>query len=386
MATRTDRQTLDELTLEPNGWLRASAALTRTGVFAYRNEDGSIRRELRPPQEVFRSDLMPLYAGLPLTVGHPDVFLDVLTTRAHQVGSISSPRREANKLVADLLITDLPAIEQVQRGVRQISVGYEAELDFTPGTWFGVPYDAIQRNIQPNHIAIVDRGRAGPECAIRLDQGDTMLDLEIDGNSVTVTPEMFSAVLSALGMDPANPPQTLELCYGPQDPAAAPTMDKAPAPAAPAPAAPAPAAPAPAAKADSMDALQARLDSLQAQLAAKPDETKIRESVRNRIKLESVAEAHGVRFDSAMSDDLLRAAVVKQLEGVDVSAKSSAYIEARYDSAIEARSARDEQVRQVAKSTTAPDVSKRIDEAVQARRDAWKKPIPGAATLASVSK
>ena len=376
VATRTDRQTLDELTLETNGWLRASAALTRTGVFVYRNEDGSIRRELRPPQEVFRSDLMPLYAGLPLTVGHPDVFLDVLTTRAHQVGSISSPRREADKLVADLLVTDLVAIEQVQRGVRQISVGYEAELDFTPGTWFGVPYDAIQRNIQPNHIAIVDRGRAGPECAIRLDQGDTMLDLEIDGNSVTVTPEMFAAVLTALGLDPANPPQTLELCYGPQDPAAAPTMDKAPAPA----------APAPAAKADSMDALQARLDSLQAQLAAKPDETKIRESVKARIKLESVAETHGVRFDSAMSDDLLRAAVVKALEGVDVSAKSSAYIEARYDSALESRSARDAQVRQAVSGTTAPDVSKRIDEAVKSKRDAWQRPIPGAATLATVSK
>ena len=135
-----------------------------------------------------------------------------------------------------------------------------------------------------------------------------------------------------------------------------------------------------------MDALQARLDSLQAQLAAKPDEAKIRESVRSRIKLESVAEAHGVRFDAAMSDELLRAAVVKALEGVDGSAKSSAYIEARYDTAVEARSARDEQVRQVAKSTTAPDTAKRIDEALKAKREAWQRPIPGAATLASVSK
>ena len=199
-----------------------------------------------------------------------------------------------------------------------------------------------------------------------------MLELTIDGNSVAVSPEMEGAVLTALGLDPANPPQTLELCYGPQDPGA--TLDKAPA------------APAPAAKADSMDALQARLDSLQAQLAAKPDETKIRESVRNRIKLESVAEAHAVKFDSAMSDDLLRAAVVKQLEGVDVSTKSSAYIEARYDSAIEARDAQVRQVRQVAKSTTAPDTAKRIDEALKAKREAWQRPIPGAATLATVSK
>ena len=384
MATRTDRQTLDELTLEPNGWLRASAALTRTGVFAYRNEDGSIRRELRPPQEVFRSDLLPLYSGLPLTVGHPAEPLDATTTRVTQVGSVTgTPVRESDLLVAELLITDITAIEAIQRGTQQISVGYDCTLDPTPGIWFGIPYDLVQRNITPNHIALVDRGRAGPECAIRLDQGDTMIELVIDGNSVTVSPDMEGAVLSALGLDPANPPKSLELTMGAEG---QPTMDKAPAPAAPAPAAPAPAAPAPAAKADSMDALQARLDSLQAQLAAKPDETKIRESVKARIKLESVAEAHGVRFDAAMSDDLLRAAVVKALEGVDVSAKSSAYIEARYDTAVEARSARDEQVRQVVKSTTAPDTAKRIDEALKAKRDAWQRPIPGAATLATVSK
>ncbi len=132
--------------------------------------------------------------------------------------------------------------------------------------------------------------------------------------------------------------------------------------------------------------MQARLDSLQAQLALRPDETKIRESVKARIKLEQVAETHGVKFDSAMSDDLLRAAVVKQLEGVDVSSKSSAYIEARYDSALESRSARDAQVRQAVSGTTAPDTAKRIDEALKAKREAWQRPIPGAATLATVSK
>ena len=371
MAIRQDRQTLDDVKLEPNGWLRASAALTRTGVFVYRNEDGSIRRELRPPQEVFRADLLSRYAGLPVTVGHPDQLLDASTTRTHQSGSVAGPpRRESDLLVADLLVTDLAAIEQIQRGTRQISVGYDCMLDPTPGIWFGIPYDLVQRNIVPNHIAIVDCGRAGPTCALRLDQGDLMIELTIDGNSVTVSPEMEAAVLSALGLDPANPPQSLELTMGAtmED-----KQDKG-------------SASAPAVKADSMDALQARLDSLQAQLAAKPDETKIRESVRNRIKLESVAEQHAVKFDSAMPDDLLRAAVVKQLEGVDISTKSSAYIEARYDSAIESRAARDEQIRQVAKSTTAPDAVKRADEAVKARREAWKHPIPGAATLGSIGK
>ncbi len=98
-----------------------------------------------------------------------------------------------------------------------------------------------------------------------------MIELVIDGNSVTVSPEMEGAVLSALGLDPANPPKSMELTMGQMEAGA--TLDKAPA------------APAPAAKADAMDALQARLDSLQAQLAAKPDESRIRESVKARIKL-----------------------------------------------------------------------------------------------------
>lgn len=378
MAHRSDRQTLDAVTLEPNGWLRASAALTRTGVFTYRNADGTLRRELRPPQEVFKTDSVAQFAGLPVTVGHPEVFLDATSTRAHQVGATSAPRREADKIVADLLVTDVAAIEQIQRGIRQISVGYEARLDFTPGVWLGQPYDAIQRDIQPNHVALVDRGRAGPECALRLDEGDTMLDLEIDGNSVTVTPEMFAGVLTALGMDPASPPQMLELCYGPDAaPGAAPAMDKA-APAA------APAAPAPKGDRADVDSLQARIDSLQAQLSAKPDEARIRESVRARIKLESVAETNGVKFDAAMSDDLLRAAVVKALEGVDVSGKSSAYIEARFDACLEARASRDAQVRQAVSGQTV-DATKKIDEALKAKREAWRKPIPGAA-VAGIAK
>ncbi len=116
MIQRTDRQTLDGIELESNGWLRASAALTRTGVFSYRNEDGSLRRELRPPQEVFRSDLISMYAGLPLTVGHPAEPLDATTTRAAQVGSVAgTPVRESDLLVAELLITDITAIEAIQR-------------------------------------------------------------------------------------------------------------------------------------------------------------------------------------------------------------------------------------------------------------------------------
>jgi uncharacterized protein len=41
----------------------------------------------------------------------------------------------------------------------------------------GEPYDAIQRRIRPNHVALVPRGRAGSEVALRLDAaGDEIPD------------------------------------------------------------------------------------------------------------------------------------------------------------------------------------------------------------------
>ena len=137
---------------------------------------------------------------------------------------------------------------------------------------------------------------------------------------------------------------------------------------------PAPAAPAPAAKADAMDALQARLDSLQAQLASAGRDQDPRVGPQP-----DQAESGGsprVRFDAAMSDDLLRAAIVKSSLRAWTSAPSPRPTSRRYDSAIEARATRDEQVRQVVKSTTTPTPPKRIDEALKAKRDAWQRPIP----------
>ncbi|WP_353051228.1 DUF2213 domain-containing protein [Fictibacillus enclensis] len=46
---------------------------------------------------------------------------------------------------------------------------------------FGTNYEFVQRNLEINHIAIVDQGRAGPEVAIRNDS-DTW---QIEGKGET---------------------------------------------------------------------------------------------------------------------------------------------------------------------------------------------------------
>ena len=49
------------------------------------------------------------------------------------------------------------------------------DLEFTPGEYNGQKYDAIQKNITNNHIAIVWKGRAGKNASLRLDENDAIL-------------------------------------------------------------------------------------------------------------------------------------------------------------------------------------------------------------------
>jgi hypothetical protein len=62
---------------------------------------------------------------------------------------------------------DKATIADVEGGKRELSNGYASLIDFTPGeTVNGQHYDAVQRQIRGNHVAVVDKGRAGPMCRI----------------------------------------------------------------------------------------------------------------------------------------------------------------------------------------------------------------------------
>src|SRR5690606_27126345 len=79
---------------------------------------------------------------------------------------------------ADMLITHADTIADIDKGKRELSCGYSCDLEHVPGEWIdprtGVAhrYDAIQRNIRGNHVAVVSKGRAGPEARVRLDSAE----------------------------------------------------------------------------------------------------------------------------------------------------------------------------------------------------------------------
>jgi hypothetical protein len=76
--------------------------------------------------------------------------------------------RDGEYLAFDLTLFDAAAIKAVEDGKRELSNGYACHLDWTPGIApDGQAYDARQTRISGNHVAIVDAGRAGPNCAIK---------------------------------------------------------------------------------------------------------------------------------------------------------------------------------------------------------------------------
>lgn len=187
MAIRCDEVRLDGPKRTPQGGLKAAAFLTRSGVFTYHRADGSVVREYRPAEEVFKADSMESLASAPLTRLHPSRPVDSKSFRSVAIGYVGeSVRQDGDKIAATVYVQDADAVEAVERGLRQVSCGYRCDIDETPGvTADGQPYDRVQRNVQYNHVALVPVGRAGAEVALRLDAaGDAIADEEPMPNEV----------------------------------------------------------------------------------------------------------------------------------------------------------------------------------------------------------
>lgn len=154
-----------------DGRLRVDGHLTRSGVFVYRNPDGTQRREYRPPAEVFHADSLSSFAMLPVTNDHPDGLLSAANIRQHAVGwTGETVRQDDDHVAAPLMIVDAGVIGAVESGKQELSCGYECDLKETPGmTPDGQRYDAVQTNIRGNHVAIVAVGRAGSSARMRMD-------------------------------------------------------------------------------------------------------------------------------------------------------------------------------------------------------------------------
>lgn len=168
------------------GGLVVDAAFTRSGVFAYLDEAGNVRREWRPPDEVLKVDSMATLRDAPVTVLHPPGLVDSGNWKTysvgHQRGELGSERdKDGGAVTGQMVLNERTAIEQTLSGaLKEISCGYQCILDVVAGiTDTGEQYDAIQRGIVYNHISIGpdNWGRQGSDISMRLDAAGNQLPL-----------------------------------------------------------------------------------------------------------------------------------------------------------------------------------------------------------------
>lgn len=316
---RFDRGELQKPVKMANGWLKVDGYVGRTGLLEYTNADGSQWTEYRPPDEAFRADVLDSFDCVPLTNGHPPTetrLLDSTNTRLYQVGTVSRPTQDGKFLRSTIMVTDAQAIKDIEAGRQELSQGYSCDLDCTPGEVDGRRYDAIQRNISGNHVALCDSARGGHEIRLRVDDHDSVVVKfkQDSGHKPTEPKNVLKIKIDGVEVEVS---ETAAQLIAKQSKA---TADQIAALSA--------AAEKTGARADSAEA---EVKKLHIELAAAP--AKALASLAARSALESAASKLGVTDFANKTDSQIRVEAVSN-SGVKCDGKSDVYVEACFDMAL----------------------------------------------------
>ena len=315
------------------GFLRVPGKAARTGIQEYLASElglqdrapNDIIRVYRPAEEVFNDESLQSYLGADVTNNHPSTLVNADTYRNTSVGVVTSTgRQDGDFVTVDMVIKDKDAIKAVETGKCELSAGYTAVYDDTPGTTpEGEPYDFRQTRIKINHVAIVDRARAGAMARIfDSERGRVMFKINIcDGVEIEV--------------EDAKQAEAIQFAMSKAGEAKA-ALDAATA---------------------KVDAVQAQLDSANEKITAlevKCSDAAIKERVDAIARVTvSARKVAGDDFtcDSVDPVEIKRAAMTVKRPAVDWADKSAAYVEAAFDMAMEepVKPVVDSQLEQLAK-------------------------------------
>lgn len=181
MTIFSDKAVLAGTKKREDGSLLADVRIARTGIQLYRGSevdpenqfgyrDRAVVRVYRPGSEVFSENTLKSAAHRPVTNDHPSdgSLVDAENWKDHAVGNTADEvTAEGIYIRVPLMVSDAATIQDIENGKREVSAGYTSDLSFESGkTQDGAEYDAIQKNIRINHVAIVQHGRAGSKVRI----------------------------------------------------------------------------------------------------------------------------------------------------------------------------------------------------------------------------
>jgi len=167
---RVDRIQFPVVKKTEEGYLKGEAIVSRSGVFKYRNLDGTERLELRHPDDIFTIDSLDTLKAIPITNDHPAVLVNSENIGSLAVGLTGETVKvDDEALIASINITHKDGIEAINRGKKELSLGYTLDVIEEIGTYNGEKYTHRQTNVKYNHLALVEKARAGRSARINID-------------------------------------------------------------------------------------------------------------------------------------------------------------------------------------------------------------------------
>lgn len=162
-----------------NGWAEVKGnPISKVGVFDYLGRDISpdlepdrIYKIYRPAEELSNPETIDSFKLLPWTDEHAmlgtgdDGMLEPEKKGIHGVIG-EDVYFEDGYLKANLKIFSSKLANLIDKGKKELSIGYRCLYDMVSGVYDGVKYDAIQRDIRGNHLASVEEGRSGHDVAV----------------------------------------------------------------------------------------------------------------------------------------------------------------------------------------------------------------------------
>ena len=163
--------------VDTNGfWNIKNNPISKVGVFPYlgRQIDPSLEPDkvymvLRPAEELFNQETLESFNEnpVPLVDDHTMIGEDYTPPEQKGIdGVVNNIHQEGDVLVGDISIYSEDMKKKISNGKKDLSMGYFCTYDLEDGEYNGQHYDAIQRNIRSNHVALVDRGRCGHDVRV----------------------------------------------------------------------------------------------------------------------------------------------------------------------------------------------------------------------------
>lgn len=160
--------------IDANGfWHIEDNPISKEGIYPYYGrqispelEPDKIYKVYRPREELRKA--ADTFKNVPILNDHTMVGKDFTPMDELKEHGVLGERvyEKDGTLYSNIVVRTDELKNLIENGKKDLSMGYQCKYELTPGIWNGQKYDAVQRDLVGNHVALVQNGRMGHDVRV----------------------------------------------------------------------------------------------------------------------------------------------------------------------------------------------------------------------------